>query len=107
MILSVKEKQALKRRQQELEEYENEMVRRYAAQQQDRLDHLQASKAKAEKARDELLQKLAGEEEARRAEQEFLEHLRNELYVQEKEEAALEQERIEMEKKAAVRQELQ
>ena len=33
MILSVKEKQALKRRQQELEEYENEMVRRYAAQQ--------------------------------------------------------------------------
>jgi len=40
MILSVKEKQALKRRQQELEEYENEMVRRYAAQQQDRLDHL-------------------------------------------------------------------
>jgi hypothetical protein len=53
------------------------------------------------------LQKLAGEEEARRAEQEFLEHLRNELYVQEKEEAALEQERMEMEKKAAVRQELQ
>jgi hypothetical protein len=33
MILSVKEKQAPKRRQQELEEYENEMVRRYAAQQ--------------------------------------------------------------------------
>lgn len=32
MILSVKEKQALKRRQQELDEYENEMVRRYAAQ---------------------------------------------------------------------------
>jgi len=40
MILSVKEKQALKKRQAELEEYENEMVRRYAAQQQDRLDHL-------------------------------------------------------------------
>lgn len=38
MILSVNEKQALLRRQQEMEQYENEMVRRYAEQQQQRLD---------------------------------------------------------------------
>jgi hypothetical protein len=34
MILSLNEKRALQRRQKEMEEYENEMVRMYAAQQQ-------------------------------------------------------------------------
>lgn len=40
MILSVNEKQALLRRQQEMEQYENEMVRRYAEQQQTRLNQI-------------------------------------------------------------------
>lgn len=38
MILSVNEKQALLRRQQEMEQYENEMVRKYAEEQQKRLN---------------------------------------------------------------------
>jgi hypothetical protein len=38
MILSVNEKRALITRQGELEQYENEMVRQYAAQQQQRLN---------------------------------------------------------------------
>lgn len=40
MILSHNEKRALQRRQKELEEYEDEMVRRYAAQQQMRQDEI-------------------------------------------------------------------
>jgi hypothetical protein len=40
MILSVNEKKALLKRQRELEEYEEELVRRYAAQQQGRADEL-------------------------------------------------------------------
>ena len=38
MILSLNEKRALMKRQKEMEEYEDEMVRRYAEQQQERLD---------------------------------------------------------------------
>jgi len=44
MILSVNEKKALLKRQHELEEYEEELVRRYAAQQQERSDNLEAMK---------------------------------------------------------------
>jgi len=44
MILSVNEKKALLRRQKELEEYEEELVRRYAGQQADRANELQAMK---------------------------------------------------------------
>jgi|TARA_B110000285_G_C14846525_1_gene477881 hypothetical protein len=40
MQLSQQEKRALLRRQKELEEYEDEMVRRYAAQQQMRQDEI-------------------------------------------------------------------
>lgn len=40
MQLSMQEKRALLRRQKELEEYEDEMVRRYAAQQQMRQDEI-------------------------------------------------------------------
>ncbi len=52
MILSINEKRALQRRQQEMETYENEMVRRYAQQQQERLNQIQAAKNAAEEARD-------------------------------------------------------
>jgi hypothetical protein len=45
MILSMNEKRALKKRQAEMERYEDEMVRRYAAQQQQRQDELSALKA--------------------------------------------------------------
>lgn len=48
MILSMNEKRALLRRQKELEEYEEEMVRRYASQQQERADEIQAMKQAAE-----------------------------------------------------------
>lgn len=45
MILSINEKRALLKRQAEMERYEDEMVRRYAAQQQQRQDELSALKA--------------------------------------------------------------
>lgn len=67
MILSVNEKRALLRRQKELEEYENEMVRQYASQQQDRLNQIQAAKDAAEEARETIFRRLEAEEMARRA----------------------------------------
>ena len=99
MILSVNEKRAILRRQKELEEYEEEMVRRYASQQQGRADELQAMKEAAEEQRDMIFKKLAEEEAHRRAEAEYLENLRNELQVQEMEEKARGQERADEEKK--------
>ena len=81
MILSVNEKRALIRRQEEMEAYENEMVRQYAEQQQQRLNQIQAAKDEAEAARDAIFRRLEEEEMARRAEAEFRENLRNELYV--------------------------
>lgn len=48
MILSVNEKKALLKRQKELEEYEEELVRRYASQQKERSDELHAMKVAAE-----------------------------------------------------------
>jgi len=81
MILSVNEKRALTKRQQEMEAYENEMVRQYAEQQQHRLNQIQAAKDEAEAARDAIFRRLEDEELARRAENEFRENLRNELYV--------------------------
>lgn len=107
MILSVNEKRALQRRQQEMEQYENEMVRQYAEQQQQRLNQIQAAKDAAEEARDTIFRKLEAEEMQRRAEKEFQENLRNELYFQEGEEAALAKERAEAEKRERTKQELQ
>jgi len=82
MILSVAEKQALLKRQRELEEYENEMVRRYNASQNARAADLQAMKMAAEEQREEIFKKLAEEEAQRRAEAEYVEALRNDLQVQ-------------------------
>ena len=48
MILSVNEKRAVLQRQKELEQYEEELVRRYAGQQADRANELQAMKEAAE-----------------------------------------------------------
>lgn len=48
MILSVNEKKALLQRQRELEQYEEDLVRRYASQQQSRAQELQAMKDAAE-----------------------------------------------------------
>ena len=48
MILSVNEKKALLKRTRELEEYEEELVRRYASQQKERSDELAHLKAQAE-----------------------------------------------------------
>lgn len=62
MILSVNEKKALLQRQKELEEYEEELVRQYAAQQQERADNLQALKMEAEAQREAIFDKLAQEE---------------------------------------------
>ena len=81
MILSVNEKKALLRRQKELEEYEEDMVRRYASQQQGRADELEAMKHAAEAQRDAIFQKLAEEEAQRRTEAEYVENLRNDLQV--------------------------
>lgn len=90
-----------------MDQYEDEMVRRYAQQQQARQDEIQAMKMEAEAIRDQIFQKLAAEEEQRAAEKEFQEQLRNELYVQEGEEAAQAKERAEAEKRVRVREELQ
>ena len=68
MILSVNEKKALLKRQKELEEYEEELVRRYASQQKERSDELAHLKAQAEAQREAIFQKLAQEEAERRAE---------------------------------------
>lgn len=54
MILSVNEKKALLQRQKELEEYEEELVRQYASQQQERADNLQAMKMQAEQQREAI-----------------------------------------------------
>ena len=62
MILSMNEKRALLKRQKEMEEYEDEMVRRYAQQQQAREDEIRAMKEQAEAVRDQIFQKLAAEE---------------------------------------------
>ena len=62
MILSVNEKKALLKRQRELEEYEEELVRRYAQQQGKRADELFAMNMAAEAQRDAIFKKLAAEE---------------------------------------------
>jgi hypothetical protein len=95
MVLSVNEKKALLKRQRELEEYEEELVRRYGAQQVERSNELQAMKEAAEAQREAIFQKLAAEEAARRAETEYVENMRNDLYVQETEEKARANERAE------------
>ena len=59
MILSVNEKKALVKRQRELEEYEEELVRQYASQQQERADNLQSLKMAAEEQREAIFTKLA------------------------------------------------
>jgi len=89
-----------------MEEYENEMLRRYAQQQEGRQAEIQAKKAEAEAAREEIFQKLKGEEERRRAESEYIENLRNELYMQELEEQARIREREEIEKREKIKQDL-
>jgi len=81
MILSQNEKRALLKRQKEMDQYEDEMVRRYAQQQQARQDEIQAMKQEAEAIRDEIFKRLAAEEEQRAAEKMFQEQLRNDLYV--------------------------
>ena len=106
MALSLNEKRALQRRQKELELYENEMVRQYAEQQQDRQNQIQAAKDAAEEAREAIFRRLEAEEGERRAEREYQDNLRNELYFQEGEEAALAKERAEVEKRERVKQEL-
>jgi len=106
MILSMNEKRALLKRQKEMEEYEDEMVRRYAKQQQDRADEIEAQKAEAEAIKEQIFKQLEAEEQRRRAEAEFQERLRNELYDQESEEAAQAKERAEAEKRVRVREEL-
>jgi hypothetical protein len=107
MILSVNEKKALLKREQELEEYEEELVRRYAAGQQARSNELAAMKQAAEAQRDAIFKKLADEEAQRRAEADYIENMRNELQVQEQEERAREAERREVEKRLRQKQELQ
>ena len=54
-----------------MEEYEDEMVRRYAQQQQARQDEIQAQKAAAEEIKEQIFRTLDAQEQARRAEKEF------------------------------------
>lgn len=63
MILSLNEKRALQRRQKDMNDYEDELVRRYAEQQIQRQNDIQAAKDVAEQAREEIFQKLKDQEE--------------------------------------------
>ena len=99
MILSVNEKKALLKRQKELEEYEEALVRRYAQQQGQRAEEIQAMKEAAEAQRDAIFKQLAAEESARREESEYVEGLRNNLQVEEMEEKYRAQERNEADKR--------
>lgn len=51
-----------------MEEYEDEMVRRYASQQKERANEIQKAKDEAEASREAIFQTLRAEEERRRAE---------------------------------------
>lgn len=62
MILSQNEKRQLLRRQKEMEEYEDEMVRLYAEQQQARMDEIQAQKDAAEAIKEKIFKQLEEEE---------------------------------------------
>ena len=79
MVLSQEEKAAMLQKQRELDQYEEEMVRRYAQNQQARSAELNAMKAMAEEQRDEIFRRLCEEEADRRAKAEYIENLRNEL----------------------------
>ena len=81
MILSVNEKNALLKRQRELEEYEDQLVKKFQGQQEQRSNELQAMKEAAEAQRDAIFQKLSEEEARRRAEYEYIENMRNDLQV--------------------------
>ena len=98
MILSVNEKNALLKRQRELEEYEDQLVKKFQGQQEQRSNELQAMKEAAEAQRDAIFQKLSEEEARRRAEYEYIENMRNDLQVQEQEERARAAERAEKNK---------
>ena len=106
MILSFNEKKALLKRQKELDEYEEELVRRYASQQQERADTLQALKHEAEAQREAIFQKLALEEAERRARKEYEENLRTELQNEEMEERARQAEKDQEAKRLRQLQEL-
>ena len=107
MILSVNEKKALLQRQKELEEYEEELVRQYASQQQERADNLQAMKMQAEAQREAIFDQLALEEKQRREQQEYVENLRNDLQVEEMEERFRAGEREAAARKQRMKEELQ
>ena len=80
--MSVNEKNEMKRRQKQMEDYENELVMRYAEQQQLREDEIRAKKAEMEAAREGIFQKLKEEEEIRRAQKSFIfKNLRNRLVL--------------------------
>ena len=83
MILSVNEKNALLKRQRELEEYEEELVRRYQGQQQQRAGEIKAMKDQAEAQRDAIFSKLAAEEKRRRDQAELIENMRMDLNLAE------------------------
>ena len=58
MILSQNEKRALIQRQREIEQFENEMVRKYAEEQQSRQNMIQAKKDELESAKEGIFKRL-------------------------------------------------
>lgn len=93
MVLSKEEKYARDKRERELQEHENEMVRRYAQNQQQRNNELAAMKQQAEDIRDQIFRQLCEEEAERRAKAEYMENLRNELSTEQAELDTREKER--------------
>lgn len=106
MFVSIMEKKRQQREQKLLEEQENQMVREYARQQEQRQGEIAQKKAAEEAERDAIFQKLANEQERMRAEAEYIENLRFQLYLEETEEQARIREQQENEKRERIKQEL-
>lgn len=90
----------------DIEAQEEENVRRFAEEQQEREVAIRREKAKVEAEREKIFAQLKEGEEMRRAEEEYIERLRVELYQEEFEEREREKERQEAEKRINVMHEL-
>jgi predicted transcriptional regulator len=80
MRQSVLEKKRQEQYMRDLNQQEEENVRRYAQEQASREAAIRREKAKVEAEREKIFEQLRIEEEARRADEEYIERLRVELY---------------------------
>ena len=106
MVISMHERVAQRKREQEIVEFENDRIRLYAEEQSRRESDIRSQKAAAESEREKIFAELKVKEELRLAEAEYVENLRNELQQEEFEELQREKERAEELKREEDRHEL-